>query len=165
MAGNSASHPFNSWPTKETLNNYRNACKQLYSQCFKYLIKMVFIKIVFLNISNCAWKVFSYPLTTVTKYYIVAQISYLSIEILLLVIYCVAKLQLDQDGVKTGLVLQPYSQSVVTNSHPGHLQFYDIKQNKLWLEVCDDENSSRTLPWANSIICVSVRPSVCLCKL
>ena len=76
--------------------------------------------------------------------------------------YCVAKLQLDQDGVKTGLVLQPYSQSVVTNSHPGHLQFYDIEQNKLWLEVCDDENSSRTLPWANSIICVSVRLFVCL---
>lgn len=61
---------------------------------------------------------------------------------MLFVICCVAKLQLDQDGVKTGLVLQPYSQSVVTNSHPGHLQFYDIEQNKLWLEVCCDENNS-----------------------
>ena len=46
-----------------------------------------------------------------------------------------AKLQLDQDGIKTGIVLQPYSQCLVMNSHPGNLQFYDIEQNKLWLEV------------------------------
>ena len=123
----------------------------------------IFTKFVFLNISNYMK----------TKFFISTRncdniLSCQSVEILVLVIYCVAKLQLDQDGVKTGLVLQPYSQSVVTNSHPGHLQFYDIEQNKLWLEVCGDENSSRTLPWTNSIICVSVCLSVRLsglCKL
>ena len=47
----------------------------------------------------------------------------------------VAKLQLDQDGVKTGITLQPYSQCLVMNSHPGNLQFYNIEQNRLWLEV------------------------------
>ncbi|XP_065920998.1 WD repeat-containing protein 75-like isoform X2 [Dysidea avara] len=45
-----------------------------------------------------------------------------------------AKLQLNEDGVKTGLVVEPYTQCVVMNSHPGHLQFYSPEQNKLWME-------------------------------
>ena len=49
--------------------------------------------------------------------------------------FTAAKLQLNEDGVKTGLVLEPYSQCIVMNSHPGHLQFYSPEQNRLWMEV------------------------------
>jgi len=49
--------------------------------------------------------------------------------------YFAAKLQLNEDGVKTGLVLEPCSQCIVMNSHPGHLQFYSPEQSKLWMEV------------------------------
>ena len=42
---------------------------------------------------------------------------------------------MNEDGVKTGLVVEPYTQCVVMNSHPGHLQFYSPEQNKLWMEV------------------------------
>ncbi len=41
----------------------------------------------------------------------------------------------DQNGIKTGLVLCPRSMSIVTNSTPGFIQFYDPAKDSVKQEV------------------------------